>query len=107
MFYKYRRFQNKLQKLTIQNLRLGKCIRQLEIIAQLRKLASRTLKQTSNMPVVIDISKDRFFKAGKAEAQREHIESLLKFGKLSDKEIAEVLSVKLEDVLKIKKEMKK
>jgi hypothetical protein len=97
----------KLQKLAIQNLRLSKCIRQLEIIAKLRKLASQTLKQTTNMPIVIDITDDRFFKAGKAEAKREDIEGLLKFGKLNDKEIAEVLKVKLEDVLKIKKEMKK
>jgi transcription initiation factor IIE alpha subunit len=63
------------------------------------------------MPIVIDITDDRLFKVGKQtgknETLTEAIKNLLQFGKLTDKEIADALKVKLEEVLAIKKEMKK
>ncbi|HAS43737.1 MAG TPA: hypothetical protein DCS93_24865 [Microscillaceae bacterium] len=117
----------KLQKLSSAPITLNKYLRQLFVFARLRNLTEVTQKQLNTMAFTYDIEKDAFFKRGKEKGREEgRLEgmqegklegiqeglqkgkestaiNLLKLGKFTYKEIAQITDLTLEQIEAIAK----
>ena len=97
----------KLQKLSNAPITLNRYLRQLFVFARLRNLTEETQKQLNTMAFTYDIEKDAFFKRGKEKGRLEGKEStainLLKLGKFTYEEIAQITDLTLEQIETIAK----
>ena len=98
----------KLAKLIPHPIALNKYLRQLLIFARLRNLTEETEKQLNTMAFTYDIEKDALFKRGEAKGKTENarqvVIKLLKMGKLTFDEIAQVTGFSREQVEDIAKD---
>jgi len=102
---------------------LQKYAKQLTVLARLRNLEEETTKIVKDMPITYDITKDKLYlkgkeegrekgrEEGKAKGRREAmfqlIAKMLKKGKLSRNEIAEMLEVPSDTVKKVQEMIRK
>ncbi|MCU0447473.1 MAG: hypothetical protein MUE85_21455 [Microscillaceae bacterium] len=97
----------KLKSTTQDTTRREKCVKQLEILSNLRNLQAEIIKQLERMALTYDLEKDIRFKQGiekgKIEVKVLGIQKALKRGRLSLEEIAEDFEVSLDFVLQVKK----
>ncbi len=98
----------RLQKVSKDEIKVRKYVRQLTILSRLRKLEVQTKKIINEMPITYDIKKDGLYKEGrikgKQEAIKEMIIEMLKDPSISLEKIAKFARVSLAYVKQIKKE---
>ena len=95
----------KLQKLSASPITLNKYLRQLLVFARLRNLTEETEKQLNTMAFTYNIEKDAFFKRGKQKEKESTVRNLLKLGKLTREEIAQITGLSLEQIDVIAKKL--
>ena len=104
----------KLQQLTAEERKLKRYVRQIEILANLRDLQPQIIKHTQTMALTYDIKKDVRYQQGKEEGKEEGrlvgkeevALALLKSGLLTDEQIARATDIPLEQVQRIKTNIK-
>lgn len=114
---------NKLPQLTKSSSRLAELMEQLEIVSLLRgkDLQEFIIKQKETMPIIVDLSEDYRFLQGKAEGRTEglhqglkqatnerntaFVKCLLQHTKHSIEQIAGLVGVPIEFVIKVKKRL--
>lgn len=100
----------KLKSLSIDTLRLEKCIKQLEVLSNLRKLQSEIIKQLEIMALTYDLKNDIRFQQGQLQGQEEKaIKTIHKMlsSNLPFELIAEYLEVSVDFVKRIADTAKK
>jgi hypothetical protein len=110
---------NKLKTIKIETLRREKCVKQLEILSNLRGLQQEIIKQLTNMALIYDLKTDLRYQQGKEEGkiegkveatkelQHQMIKRLLKKNILSIQEIAELVQVDVATVKAIAQSLDK
>jgi hypothetical protein len=102
---------SKLKTIKIETLRREKCVKQLEVLSNLRGLQQEIIKQLTNMALVYDLKTDLRYQQGREEAtkefQKEMITKLLKKAVLSVQEIAELVQAPIDYVKEIAKSLDK
>ena len=93
----------KLQQLADDERKLRRYVRQIEILANLRKLQPQVIKHTKTMALTYDIKTDVRYQQGKEEEKEEMIVALLKSKLLTDQQIAEVTDSSLAWIQQIRK----
>ncbi len=100
----------KLKSLPTETLRREKCVKQLEILSNLRNLQAEIIKQLENMALTYDLENDIRFKQGIEKGIEKEkiiiIQSLLA-EKMSIEKIAKITKTSIDFVKKIAKEIKK
>jgi predicted HTH domain antitoxin len=99
-----------LKTTTQETLRLEKCVKQLEILSNLRNLQSEIINQLETMALKYDLEKDLRYKQGEQVGEekktKKMIIALLEQKQLSFQQIAEVADVPLSYIEKIAAELK-
>ncbi len=110
-----RKILERLQKLSANQPKLQRYIRQLAVLSNLRNLRNETIKQLKDMSFTYDISKDTLYKEGVEKGLEKGIEKgkhevvlrMLKSGTLSTAQIAEFADVPEKQVLQLQKKLAK
>jgi predicted transposase YdaD len=90
----------------VETLRIEKCVKQLEILSNLRNLQSLIIELIPKiMALEYDIKKDLRYIEGREEERRINIEKALRAKLLTTAQIADMFEVPLEDVLAIQKNL--
>ncbi len=92
-----------LRMMPVETLRKEKCVKQLEILSNLRNLQRETIKLIEKMPLTYDLEKDIRFQQGKEAV----IGKLLKNSTLSTEEIARMTEVPVAYVQELAEKIRK
>jgi len=95
----------RLQKVSKDEIKVRKYIRQLTILSRLRKLEVQTKKLIKEMPITYDIKKDGLYIEGRQEAIREMIIEMLKDPSFNVDKISKIARVTPAYVKQIQKEV--
>lgn len=102
-----RQILSRLQGIGTDEITLRKYIRQLSMLARLRKLTKETQKQIKDMGLTYNITEDYLYQEGQKTKENELIIEMLKDGTLTIEKIASLTKVSVEHVKQIAKELKK
>ncbi len=102
-----RQILSRLQGIGMDQITLRKYIRQLSMLARLRKLTKETQKQIKDMGFTYNITEDYLYQEGQQTKANELIIEMLKDGTLTIEKIASLTKVPVEHVKQIAEELKK
>ncbi len=98
---------HKLRETNKSQLTFQKYVKQLVVLSRLRKLSNITKTAVKKMPIEYDVKEDAFYKEGVEDKLKSVVERLIKSGKLSIDEIAQVTDSSIAKIKEIAKNVDK